>query len=64
MNGTDIPADELRVVREQNLFFAPGSGRTFEALPSGKTCVTATVWRSSEGRGPNDKTIRWCFDVT
>jgi hypothetical protein len=65
INDTEIPTDELRIVREQNqVFFAPGEGRTFEALPSGPTCVTATIWRSSEGRGANDIPFRWCFDVT
>lgn len=65
LNGTAIPTDELRIVREQNqVFFAPGQGRTFEALPSGSNCVTAIVWRSADGRGPGDLTFQWCFDVT
>ncbi len=65
LNGTDIPTDELRIVPEQNqVFFAPGPDRTFEALPSGRNCVIAIVWRSSVGRGPGDLTFQWCFDVT
>jgi hypothetical protein len=65
VNGTAIPDDELRRVPEQNqVFFAPGQGRTFEALPAGRTCVTATIWRSAVGRGPEDTTFQWCFDVT
>lgn len=65
LNGTVIPTDELRIVPEQNqVYFAPGPDRTFEALPSGRNCVTAIVWRSSEGRGPGDLSFQWCFDVT
>jgi hypothetical protein len=66
LNGTAIPTDELRLVEEQNqVFFAPGPDRTFEALPSGRTCVTAIVWKSSDGRGtPADLSFQWCFDVT
>lgn len=65
LNGTAIPTDELRIVREQNqVFFAPGPDRTFESLPSGQVCVTAVVWKSSDGRGPGDLTFQWCFDIT
>lgn len=65
LNGTVIPTDELRIVREQNqVFFAPGPDRTFESLPSGEVCVTAVVWKSSDGRGPGDLSFQWCFDVT
>lgn len=65
VNGEAIPEDELRLVPEQNqVFFLPGPGKALETLPSGTTCVTATVWRSAEGRGTNDVSVRWCFDVT
>ena len=65
LNGTALPTDELRLVPEQNqVFFAPGPDRTFEALPSGQNCVTAIVWQSAVGRGPGDLSFQWCFDVT
>lgn len=65
LNGTAIPTGELRIVPEQNqVFFAPGPDRTFEALPSGTNCATAVVWRSADGRGTADLTFQWCFDVT
>lgn len=65
LNGTAIPNGELRIVPEQNqVFFAPGPDRTFEALPSGTNCATAVVWRSADGRGTADLTFQWCFDVT
>jgi hypothetical protein len=65
LNGIAIPTEELRLVPQQNqVFFAPGPGRTFEALPSGSNCVTATVWKSSDGRGTaSDLSFQWCFDV-
>lgn len=66
LNGTVIPTDELRLVPQQNqVFFAPGPDRTFEVLPSGRNCVTAVVWKTSEGRGtPSELSFQWCFDVT
>jgi hypothetical protein len=66
LNGTAIPTDELRLVPEQNqVFFAPGPDRTFEALPAGQSCVTAIVWKSADGPGtPSDLSFQWCFDVT
>ena len=65
LDGVTIPTEELRIVPEQNqVFFAPGPGRTFAALPSGQNCVTAVVWQSARGRGPTDLSFRWCFDVT
>jgi hypothetical protein len=65
LNGTEIPEEELRLVPEQNqAFYTPGPGRTFETLPSGQNCVTAVAWRSAVGRGPQDLRFEWCFDVT
>ncbi|MGQ0830802.1 MAG: hypothetical protein ACT4OV_03905 [Microthrixaceae bacterium] len=66
LNGTAIPTEELRIVAQQNqVFFAPGDGRTFAALPSGRNCATAIVWKSAAGRGTSaDLTFQWCFDVT
>lgn len=66
LDGTTIPDEELRVIPEQNqVFFAPGPGRSFEALPEGRTCVTAIVWKSADGPGtPADLSFQWCFNVT
>jgi hypothetical protein len=64
VNGQPIPEDELRRVPEQNqVFFLPGEGTTFPELPGGTNCVTAVVWKSSEGRGAADQTFRWCFEA-
>ena len=65
VNGEAIPEEDLRLVPEQNqVFFLPGPGKALETLPSGTTCVVATVWRSAEGRGVDDLSVQWCFDVT
>jgi hypothetical protein len=65
VNGTQIPDDELRRVPEQNqVFFAPGPDRTFEALPPGENCVTGIAWKSADGRGPADVSFQWFFQVT
>lgn len=65
VNGTEIPTDELRLVPEQNqVFFTPGEGKVIEELPGGKVCVLALVWKSSVGRGAQDRSFQWCFDVT
>jgi hypothetical protein len=65
VNDTPIPDDQLRLVPEQNqVFFTPGPGRALETLPPGTNCVTVSAWKSAEGRGANDLSFRWCFDVT
>lgn len=65
LNGTAIPDKELRLVPQQNqLFFAPGPDRSFAALPSGRNCVTAIVWKSAAGRTASDLSFQWCFDAT
>jgi len=64
VNGQPIPDDEQRRVPEQNqVFFQPGEGTVFPELPAGQNCVTALVWKSSEGRGEADQTFSWCFDA-
>jgi hypothetical protein len=65
INGTEIPAEEQRLVPEQNqVYFTPGDGKVIEELPGGTTCVVAIAWKSSNGRGPADEQFRWCFEVT
>ena len=43
--------------------FTPGPDKAVEELASGENCVTAVIWRVSDGRGVDDRTIPWCFDV-
>ena len=64
VNGTEIPDDELVITPQLGLIeFTPGPTRTVEALDSGQNCVTAVIWRLQDGRGVNDRTIPWCFEV-
>jgi hypothetical protein len=64
VNGVEIPEDELRVTSQIGLIeYTPGEGNTVEALQTGQNCVTAIIWRISDGRGVNDRTIPWCFSV-
>jgi hypothetical protein len=65
VDGIPIPRGQLRLVPEQNqVFFTPGEGKVIEELEAGDTCVDATIWKSSEGKGTNDTPVRWCFTVT
>jgi hypothetical protein len=65
VDGQEIPADEQRIVPEQNqVFFTAGEGKTVEELPAGTNCVVAIAWKSQNGRGPADEQFRWCFEVT
>jgi hypothetical protein len=64
IGGTEIPEDELQVTPEIGLVqFTPAEGRTVEQLRAGENCVTAVIWRVSDGRGTNDRRIPWCFEV-
>lgn len=43
--------------------FTPGEGRPVEKLDSGRNCVTAMVWRTTESP-QSAKPVNWCFQVT
>jgi hypothetical protein len=66
VNGVDIPEEEQRLVPQENqMFFTPGEGQSVERLLAGRNCVTATVWKSSEGADtPNKRSFSWCFEAT
>jgi len=64
INGVTIPEDQLQITPEIGLIeFTPGEGKAVEALEPGQNCVSATIWKLSDGRGVADRTIPWCFDV-
>ena len=64
VNGIEIPEDELVITPQTGLImFTPGAGKTVEAFETGQNCVTAIIWPISDGRGPSDRPIRWCFIV-
>src|SRR3546814_14504295 len=59
VNGQPIPEEELRRVPEQNqVFYLPGKGTTFEELPGGTNCVTAIA--RSEERRVGQECVRTC----
>jgi hypothetical protein len=64
IDGVEIPGDELQVTPEIGLIeFTPGDGKAVEALDAGQNCVSAVIWKVSDGRGVADRTIPWCFEV-
>jgi hypothetical protein len=64
LDGVEIPREQLVLTPEIGLIeFTPGPDRAVEELTSGENCVTAIIWRLSEGRGVDDRTIPWCFEV-
>ena len=64
VGGTEIPEDQLQVTPEIGLIeFTPGPGQAVEELDPGQNCVSAVIWRASDGRGVDDRTIPWCFEV-
>jgi len=64
VGGTEIPEDQLQLTPEIGLIeFTPGPGTAVEELDPGQNCVSAIIWRISDGRGVDDRTIPWCFEV-
>ncbi len=64
IDGVEIPRDQLQLTPEIGLIeFTPAEGRAVEELDSGQNCVSAVIWKVSDGRGVADRTIPWCFDV-
>ncbi len=62
--GVEIPRDQLQITPEIGLIeFTPADGMAVEALDPGQNCVSAIIWRLSDGRGVADRTIPWCFEV-
>jgi hypothetical protein len=64
LDGVEIPRDQLVLTPELGLIeFTPGPDRAVEELSAGQNCVTAIIWRMDDGRGVDDRTIPWCFEV-
>mgnify|MGYP003403633363 CR=1 FL=1 len=64
INGVEVPEDELATTPEIGLIeFTPGEGKAVEQFQAGQNCVTAIIWPLSQGRGPADRRIPWCFEV-
>lgn len=64
VNGVTIPEDQLQITPEIGLIeFTPAEGTAVEELEPGQNCVSATIWKISDGRGVADRVIPWCFEV-
>jgi hypothetical protein len=64
INGVEIPEDQLNVTEELGLVeYTPADGLAVEQLEGGQNCVTAVVWRLSEGRDEGGRNVTWCFEV-
>jgi hypothetical protein len=64
IDGTEIPEDQLRRVEAENqVFFQPGAGKVFEALPEGSHVVTAEFWRTASETRADARSLTWQFRV-
>ena len=64
IDGVEIPRDQLQLTPEIGLIeFTPADGAAVDQLDSGRNCVSAVIWRVADGRGVDDRTIPWCFEV-
>jgi hypothetical protein len=64
LGGVEIPTDQLQVTPEIGLIeYTPGEGKAVEELDAGRNCISAIIWRIEDGRGVDDRTIPWCFEV-
>ena len=64
IGGVEVPPSQL--TKRPDLFqvsFTPGPGKVIEELQAGTNCVAAVAWRLADGRGPGNRTVRWCFEV-
>jgi hypothetical protein len=48
---------------QNRVYFVPGPGKQIEQLPTGETCATAVIWRTSASRA-DSRDVTWCFRVT
>jgi hypothetical protein len=56
LNGEAVDAQRVDALNQ--LLYRPPEG-----LDSGRNCVTAVIWRSSESR-ESSRDVDWCFEVT
>jgi hypothetical protein len=65
VNGTSIPANQVRTVNYSNQVqytFEPGTGKVFTRWPAGQSCVVATYWLTKQGSSHSSEQ-HWCFSV-
>lgn len=65
LNGTEIRSAEDGLIRDLGtglVEFQPRPGAVVEALNPERNCITAVVWKQSEGQRAA-KPVSWCFDA-
>jgi hypothetical protein len=63
INATEVPDKDLHRAPSLNeLTFTPGPKKVMEALPTGKVCATARVWKLETGPRQSSL-VTWCFEV-
>ncbi len=64
IDGVEIPDDQLQRTIELGIVsFAPGPEKEFESFAPGRHRARVVFWRVSEGRGSDDRTFEWVFNV-
>lgn len=66
VDGKEIKTGDDGLIRQTGtglVQFTPGEGRPVTELPTGHNCMTAMVWKSTEGQ-KTAVPVNWCFDVT
>ena len=64
IDGVEIPDDQLQRTIELGIVsFQPGPEKEFERLTPGRHRVRVIFWPVSGGRGVDDRTYEWAFNV-
>lgn len=64
IDGVEIPDDQLQRTIELGIVsFTPGPEKEFERLAPGRHRARVVFWAVAEGRGQDDKTFEWFFNV-
>lgn len=66
INGVEVRSAEDGLIRDPGsglIQFTPGPGRPVESLQPERNCVTALVWKVTEGEGAAVP-VSWCFDAS
>ena len=64
IDGIEIPDDQLQRTIELGIVsFAPGPEKEFDELAPGRHRARVIFWPVSEGRGEENRTFEWFFNV-
>jgi hypothetical protein len=65
INGEEIRTAEDGLIKDGGsglITFTPGEGRPVESLQSERNCVTALVWKTTDGE-QSAVPVSWCFNA-